>query len=77
MLATLVDVLDAIEGMVDIKDGSDGTPRPNWAMRLTSSIEAVIAKAGGEEAADECIKCVAPLRGGDICGQCGTVTEAY
>lgn len=49
MLATLVDVLDAIEGMVDTRDGEDGTPGPNWAMNLTASIEAVIAKAGGAE----------------------------
>jgi hypothetical protein len=30
MRATLKDVLDAIEGMVDIEDGSDGMSRPNW-----------------------------------------------
>lgn len=38
----LTTVLEEIEDMVDIQDGKDGTPRPNWAMRLASQIESAL-----------------------------------
>lgn len=46
ILGALYEVLERIEGYVDIKDGPDGTPVPNDAMIAKQEIEELLAKYG-------------------------------
>lgn len=39
MVAALIEVAKECGNQFDIVDGADGTPAPNWAMRLHSQIE--------------------------------------
>lgn len=45
MLSTLVEVSEALEPYVDVKDGGADGPGPNWAMRLKAQVDEAIAQA--------------------------------
>ena len=47
MHSALYSTLDAIDGMVDVVDGSYGEPAPNWAMSLTTEIEEALGESKG------------------------------
>lgn len=47
LVETLLTVREALENYVDVKDGEFG-PLPNWAMRLTTKIDAALERAGVE-----------------------------
>jgi hypothetical protein len=42
----LFDVLEEIEGAIDVVDGGDDGPLPNWAMSLTERIKETLREAG-------------------------------
>lgn len=42
LVSALVDAHDAIDGYVDVVDGSYGEPAPNWAMRLQTDLDEAI-----------------------------------
>jgi hypothetical protein len=41
-LAVLEEILEFLGDQADVYDGSDGQPRPNTAMRLSTELEQVI-----------------------------------
>lgn len=43
----LEDVLEEIEGYVDVVDGDYGEQKPNWAMSLTNRIEFALGRRPG------------------------------
>ena len=45
MLAALEDVIDRLDNFVDVVDGPEGQPQPNWAMSLRAELERVVEKA--------------------------------
>jgi hypothetical protein len=47
LLEMLQRCAELLDDYSDIRDGDDGTPRPNRAMSLLQDVEAVIAKAEG------------------------------
>jgi hypothetical protein len=46
MLSALYDVMDEIDGRVDVVDTASG-PGPNWAMQLLNRVESALRKAEG------------------------------
>jgi hypothetical protein len=47
MLALLEEVAEYLDRYADVRDGDDGQPEANDAMRLLADVNAVIAKAIG------------------------------
>ena len=47
MLAMLEEVADYLDRYADVRDGDDGQPEANAALRLLTDVNAVIAKAKG------------------------------
>ena len=45
MLAVLDEVADYLDRYADVVDGDDGQPEPNYAMRLLTAVQNVIAEA--------------------------------
>ena len=44
LVCALDEAHDAVDDYVDVRDGDDGHPRPNWAMALQSTINDALAK---------------------------------
>lgn len=44
LVEALEQVKEDLDGFVDVEDGNDG-PVPNWAMRIVSDVDRVLAKA--------------------------------
>ncbi len=49
ILDVLNETMSEIDNYVDVVDGDDGQPAPNWAMSLTSRIEELMAKVEASE----------------------------
>lgn len=50
ILNLLNEVREALEDHVDIRDGLDGRPLPNWAMSLQTRVDEAIEKLEREDA---------------------------